>query len=978
MRSSCCLQLRDGVADGLGEGAQPCLRGPAFVVRVGVLLGGSGDGFGGGGRLALPGVDVDEQVGMSPRGGGEVAAERAVAGQRGGDPVLIAGIGRQAQVGCGGGQRVTGGVGVRAGRCHGIAGRVQRCGSPVQVGDGGRRAGVGVAQRLVGRPLRELFAQPCLGRGDPGQPGLGLGPLGLGLVEGALQVGQPGAPGLLPGDGPEVLGGRLGPAAVQGGQPEPAVQADDGGVVVTQVGDVRAHPDRAQDGGHAVGGQRRGLLVVGVDSGLQQVGETARARRWARARWEDRARCGQQDAVQVLGVQDPAVRGDPGVEQPGRFQRRFQPGPFCAGQWWPPRGVVPDVDDPPQRCTGPAEAGRIVPGVRDRRGRRDPCLEFGPTGGQVGDPGTQVRQPGPSHRLRPGEAAPDVLDALVEHGGCRFGAVQGEHPVRQPDFVRVRHRDGVGVGGEVRPGTDQAFPLGGDRHPGVGQRVGGGIPVGLQPGQPGQPFGQPGGRVGGVPGEPTDLVERGGAVVGDRGHRPPQGRRVGQGTGPGRSVGVGVGGRGLRGGPGGLRQRVLAVRRRGLGGRSGRRQPGAAAHVGVAGCGQAPVGGFGPLLRGLGLLTGPVQLAQFRCLGELLADRLQLVPAAAHLFQSVRRLPLRRLGGLGELADLAEPAAGVLVGGVRGAQLPGLAPGCHAGVAGIADAEPVDVVVGVLQRAQFVTLLLQVVEARGGVGEQAGIQRRECLRQCPGEQHRIGALGQLRLPKLDQQVDQSAVAVGAELEQPFVEQAPVVLGGAHDVAAVADRIHEPVAAERGAGGGDQRQVDADPPVGDEEPAVGDAPTRDRLHRDPGGEEELVTGFVDAAELDPRVAEAFGVAAAQEEVPLHPLVLVAVRLDPVRGELAVQQQGQGERQHLRLAGPVVPPPQQPAVAEPELLAVVMEKVEQSDPQRLPAFPSGPWQLTAAFGLDAGRQGRGAGGGRVGVHARAFGLETRGGA
>jgi hypothetical protein len=70
--------------------------------------------------------------------------------------------------------------------------------------------------------------------------------------------------------------------------------------------------------------------------------------------------------------------------------------------------------------------------------------------------------------------------------------------------------------------------------------------------------------------------------------------------------------------------------------------------------------------------------------------------------------------------------------------------------------------------------------------------------------------------------------------------------------------------------------------------------------------------------------------------------VAVRLDPVRGEVAVQQERQHERQHLGLASSVVAPQQQPAVVKPEFLGVVVEHVDQAGPQRLPPLRTGCWQ------------------------------------
>ena len=94
----------------------------------------------------------------------------------------------------------------------------------------------------------------------------------------------------------------------------------------------------------------------------------------------------------------------------------------------------------------------------------------------------------------------------------------------------------------------------------------------------------------------------------------------------------------------------------------------------------------------------------------------------------------------------------------------------------------------------------------------------------------------------------------------------------------------------------------------------------------------------APELEPGVAEPLvvGVLAAEQQVPLHPLVRVGVGLDAVGGEVAVEQERKRQREHLRLAGAVVAAQQQPPVAERELLAVVVEEIDQPQPQRLPAL------------------------------------------
>ena len=88
-------------------------------------------------------------------------------------------------------------------------------------------------------------------------------------------------------------------------------------------------------------------------------------------------------------------------------------------------------------------------------------------------------------------------------------------------------------------------------------------------------------------------------------------------------------------------------------------------------------------------------------------------------------------------------------------------------------------------------------------------------------------------------------------------------------------------------------------------------------------------------------------AAHEQVPAHPLAGVAVGLDARRLDLGIEEERQGQRQHLGLAGTVVAPEQKMAVAEPELLAVVVVELDEAQAQRLPARSLG----TGRAGLDA---------------------------
>jgi hypothetical protein len=93
---------------------------------------------------------------------------------------------------------------------------------------------------------------------------------------------------------------------------------------------------------------------------------------------------------------------------------------------------------------------------------------------------------------------------------------------------------------------------------------------------------------------------------------------------------------------------------------------------------------------------------------------------------------------------------------------------------------------------------------------------------------------------------------------------------------------------------------------DEEPVARDAAARDSFQ--PAADGAELGGPVGsmASELEPRVTKAFGIGvlAAEQQVPLHLLLPVAVRLHAVRCEFPVQQERQRQREDLGLAGSVV--------------------------------------------------------------------------
>src|SRR6266702_2089078 len=71
-----------------------------------------------------------------------------------------------------------------------------------------------------------------------------------------------------------------------------------------------------------------------------------------------------------------------------------------------------------------------------------------------------------------------------------------------------------------------------------------------------------------------------------------------------------------------------------------------------------------------------------------------------------------------------------------------------------------------------------------------------------------------------------------------------------------------------------------------------------------GEVSVFTVLGAAAKLQPGVTEPLVVLAAEQQVPLHLLLAVAIRLHARWREVGIEQERQGEREHLGLAGAVV--------------------------------------------------------------------------
>ncbi len=455
-----------------------------------------------------------------------------------------------------------------------------------------------------------------------------------------------------------------------------------------------------------------------------------------------------------------------------------------------------------------------------------------------------------------------------------------------------------------------------------------------------------------------DQRDRALSAVGQLGGRALRGLRcVALGERAGDPVGVLPLQPGGRRGLGGAGQRAVLGPFGGLGaGPRGAQPGGVPGHLGL-GPGAVGLGALGVPGGALGQCGGLLQLAGAAHLGPG-AQGLVLGPQAGtppvQLLQPGFGLGQCGAGGLELLVGGVQFGAQRLVAGVLRAGRAGLAPGGHPGVAAVVLEEARRGALGGRHDRQLLLLLVQRAERLGDIGDDRLVHRRQRLGQRLGERLLAGALGQLRLAQLHQQVHQRRVALFAETEQRLVHRPAVRPGRVVHQPAPVQGLGQPVAGDRRPGGVEQPEsavgrvgadlagiddpaVMDDSAVGDEVPVPRDAPAADCLQSATEGGVAGVAVLVEAAELDPAVAEALGVRvlAAEQQVPLHPLLRIGVRLDPVRGEVAVQQERQGQREHLGLAGAVVATEQQPAVAEVELLDVVVEEVDQADPQRLPA-------------------------------------------
>ena len=147
----------------------------------------------------------------------------------------------------------------------------------------------------------------------------------------------------------------------------------------------------------------------------------------------------------------------------------------------------------------------------------------------------------------------------------------------------------------------------------------------------------------------------------------------------------------------------------------------------------------------------------------------------------------------------AEPAHRRLVGRVRAAHGVRPPPGRHARVPPIALEELLDGAAGGLERLEGGAIGLEAPEGLGDVGDDRGGHRGQRFTERGGQPPLVELARELRLAQLDEEVDERAVAVLAELEERLVDGAPVGGGGREHLAALAEGLGQPLARQRGAG-----------------------------------------------------------------------------------------------------------------------------------------------------------------------------------
>ena len=331
--------------------------------------------------------------------------------------------------------------------------------------------------------------------------------------------------------------------------------------------------------------------------------------------------------------------------------------------------------------------------------------------------------------------------------------------------------------------------------------------------------------------------------------------------------------------------------------------------------------GGDPLLAVDEVLMGPVALAAL----ELTA--LGLPIGALPAVRGERLLRPRR--GDGRFVDCSAQLAG-------GADGPGSArlrlldrhrpAGEHgAGVAAVVAEELPEGEGGPSRTVDLVADGLEVVEVAGGLGEHPLVDRREGRAQDPGQLTGLDLVADVRVAEGVQQVEQVAVASLVEQPEHVPPDPTAVLGPRGGDGIVAEGVLQ--ALDREALAGDvEFEVDTDPAVGEEEPAVGPAGGGRRLEAGPQRLERLAPVVVDAPQLEPDVADVVAVGTALGHQPADGGSVATGGVE--RPGVAVEEEGQQDLERLRLAGAVLSPQQQPAAREAQLDPVVLPDVEDA--------------------------------------------------
>ncbi len=247
---------------------------------------------------------------------------------------------------------------------------------------------------------------------------------------------------------------------------------------------------------------------------------------------------------------------------------------------------------------------------------------------------------------------------------------------------------------------------------------------------------------------------------------------------------------------------------------------------------------------------------------------------------------------------------------------------CPVQIAAVVGEEGAQCLVRPLQASEVGPYGVEVVEVAGHVVDDLVVEGGQCLGENGDQAAGVDAVADRGAAEPVEEVEQVAVAGGVGQAEQFTgDPGPVLHGPVGDVLRADERL-ELVHGERLAGGGEV-QLLADPERGGEEERLG---RPGRLGRADGRTEgEVLVGahLVRARELHPQVAQPVGPLEAVEEQPQEG---GAPGSGGVQGAgVAVEQVRQQHFQGLGLAGAVLAAQQQPAVAEGELLLVVLPDV-----------------------------------------------------